>query len=79
LDFGDGFVGCSTHKCPYYRVAGGDFSNLFNGPSRYDLSMNQVDFRDPEAMKSLRGKRLCDKIVRDAAEILDALFLEAES
>jgi hypothetical protein len=60
-------------------VAGGDFSNLFNGPSRHDLSMNQVDFRDPEAMKSLRRKKLCDKIVRDAAEILDALFLEAES
>jgi C_GCAxxG_C_C family probable redox protein len=43
------------------------------------LSMNQIDFNDPEAMKTLRAKKLCDKIVRDAAEILEALCSEVES
>jgi C_GCAxxG_C_C family probable redox protein len=46
---------------------------------RVILAMNQVDFSDPEAMRSLREKKLCDKIVKDAAEILETLFLEEAS
>lgn len=40
------------------------------------LILNQIDPRDPEEMKHLREKRLCDKIVKDAVEILEVLFQE---
>lgn len=40
------------------------------------LMMNNIDPEDPEEMKHLREKCLCDKIVKDSAEILEALFQE---
>lgn len=38
------------------------------------LMMNNINPKDPQDMKNLREKRLCDKIVKDAAEILEELF-----
>jgi len=43
------------------------------------LLMNSVFPKDPVEMKNLRGKRLCEKIVKDSAEILEELFGEEES
>lgn len=40
------------------------------------LLMNQVDPADPAQMKNLREKKICDKIVRDAVEILEEIFSE---
>ena len=38
------------------------------------LLMNNINSKDPEEMKNLREKGLCDKIIKDAAEILEDLF-----
>lgn len=43
------------------------------------LLMNNINPKDPEEMKNLREKRLCDKIIKDAAEILEDLFKEEMS
>lgn len=43
------------------------------------LLMNNINPKDPEEMKNLREKRLCDKIVKDSAEILEDLFGEGKS
>ena len=40
------------------------------------LAMNDINPSDPEAMKGLRDKGLCDRIVKDSAEILEELFSE---
>ncbi len=40
------------------------------------LIMNNINPKDPEEMKNLREKKLCDKIIKDAAEILEELLLE---
>lgn len=40
------------------------------------LLMNNVNRYDPEEMRNLREKKLCDKIIKDAAEILEDLFKE---
>ncbi len=43
------------------------------------LSMHNINQKDPEEMKNLREKKICDKIVADSAEILEELFLEETS
>ncbi len=40
------------------------------------LLMNNINPRDPEEMKNLREKKLCDKIIKDAAQILEDLLRE---
>ncbi len=40
------------------------------------LLMHNINQKDPEAMKNLREKKICDKIVADSAEILEDLFSE---
>ncbi|MCP4671757.1 MAG: C_GCAxxG_C_C family protein [Desulfobacula sp.] len=40
------------------------------------LLLNNINSKDPEEMKNLREKKLCDKIIKDAAEILEDLFAE---
>jgi C_GCAxxG_C_C family probable redox protein len=40
------------------------------------LIMNNINPKDPEEMKNLREKRLCNKIIKDATEILENLFKE---
>lgn len=40
------------------------------------LSMNNINPNDPEIMKNLREKKLCDKVVKDSAEILAGLLVE---
>lgn len=40
------------------------------------LALNNVDAGNPEEMKNLRGKGLCEKVVHDAALILDELLAE---
>jgi C_GCAxxG_C_C family probable redox protein len=42
------------------------------------LVMNHINPKDPEEMNLLREKHLCEKIVKDSAEILEALFQEEE-
>ena len=43
------------------------------------LLMNNVNRYDSEEMRNLREKKLCDKIIKDAAEILEDLFKEEGS
>lgn len=38
------------------------------------LLMNNINPKDPEEMKNLREKKICDKIVKDSAEILEVLI-----
>lgn len=38
------------------------------------LLMNNINPKDPEEMKSLRGKNICAKVVQDSAEILEELL-----
>jgi C_GCAxxG_C_C family probable redox protein len=38
------------------------------------LLMNNINPKNPEEMRNLREKKLCDKIIKDAAEILEDLF-----
>lgn len=40
------------------------------------LLKNRINPKDPEDMKNLREKGLCDKIVKDAVEILEELLNE---
>ena len=42
------------------------------------LAMNGVDFHNPDDMKTLRTCGLCDKVVRDASEVLEELLAEYE-
>lgn len=43
------------------------------------LLMNNINPKDPEEMKNLREKRLCDKIVTDSVELLVDLLSEEKS
>jgi C_GCAxxG_C_C family probable redox protein len=43
------------------------------------LLMNNINPKDPKEMRNLREKKLCDKIIKDAAEILEDLFREESS
>lgn len=38
------------------------------------LMMNNINPNNPEEIRTLRDKKLCDKIIRDAAEILEEIF-----
>lgn len=40
------------------------------------LLMNNINPKDPQQMQHLREKKLCDKIVKDAAQILEDLIQE---
>ena len=43
------------------------------------LLMNKINSKDPVTMRNLREKKLCDKIIKDAAEILEDLLREERS
>lgn len=40
------------------------------------LALNGIDPTDPQQVKNLREKKICDKIVKDAADILERLLME---
>lgn len=40
------------------------------------LLMNNINRNDSEEMRNLREKKICDKVIKDAAEILEDLFRE---
>ena len=40
------------------------------------LLMNNINPKDPEQMKNLREKKICDKIVIESAQILEDLFID---
>ncbi|MCP4021779.1 MAG: C_GCAxxG_C_C family protein [Desulfobacteraceae bacterium] len=42
------------------------------------LAMNNINPTDPEEMKHLREKKLCDKIIKDAAQILEDILLNED-
>jgi len=57
-----------------------EFFNRFIGRRKsvecYDiLRINNINPDNPEEMKKLREKKLCDKIVKDATEILQDLLV----
>ena len=43
------------------------------------LSMNRIDMDDPEQMRTLREKGVCEKVIHDAAEILEEILQERAS
>ena len=80
LKYGAGLVRDPYAKDHCFQVTQ-EFSHRFlerrcSMECREILLANNIDPRDPEAMRTLRERGLCDRIVRDSAEILEALFEE---
>jgi len=83
LKYGAGLIRDQYSKDLCFQITQ-EFSHRFMA-RRNSLECNQIllnnyiNPKDPEEMKNLRAKKLCDKIVKDSAEILEDLLLKGDS
>lgn len=83
LKYGAGLIGDQYSKDMCFQITQ-EFSHRFMARRKSlecseILLMNNINPKDPEEMRNLREEKICDKIVKDSAEILDDLFWEEKS